>query len=140
MKQCLNCQNDFEYKREAAKFCSDKCRAAYNRAHPEKQITKLQLQSLYNAVLEAVEKIQYAAPQKEYNSPKLPPTMQDEPLSFGKQRQQTELPTFQSLLNGMADLVFADDKEEYAHKIHAATHLSDKQRELLFNNLRNLRF
>lgn len=140
MNKCLRCQKEYEPKRSTSKFCSDSCRSAFHRDSPATKVTRLQMQSLYNAVLEVVEKIQYAAPQKEYDSPRLPPTMQDEPLSFGKLRQQTELPTFQSLLNGMADLVFADDKEEYAHKIHAATHLSDKQRELLFNNLRNLRF
>lgn len=85
MKQCLNCQKEFEYKRNAAKFCSDKCRAAYNRAHPSQGVTKPQMQSLYTAVLEAVEKIQFYVP-KEYDGPKLA-NIQDEPLSFGKLKE-----------------------------------------------------
>lgn len=139
MNKCLKCQKEYEPKRSTSKFCSDSCRSAFHRDSPATKVTKLQMQSLYNAVLEAVEKIQYAAPPKVFDAPKLT-NVQDEPLSFNKMKQQAELPTFQSLLNGMASLVFADDKEEYEHKIHAATHLSDKQRELLFTNLRNLRF
>ncbi len=58
MKLCLNCQKEFEHKRDSAKYCSDKCRAAYNRAHPEQQVTKLQLQLLYNEMIELARKMQ----------------------------------------------------------------------------------
>lgn len=85
MIACLNCKNYFEPKRPHAKFCSDKCRVAWNRANPQGKVTKLQMQSLYNAVLETLDKIQFVGPQKEYDAPKLPPTIQDEPFKPVKQ-------------------------------------------------------
>ena len=55
MKPCLHCQKDYEFKRAASKFCSDKCRVAYNRRHPKQgAVTPMQVQVLYNAVLEMV--------------------------------------------------------------------------------------
>lgn len=134
MKQCLNCQTEFQYKRGAAKFCSNKCRAAYNRAHPKQSVTPIQMQVLYNSVLEAINQINARNGQ--------PPAFGAviEPIKPNRIQSQDDLPTFQSLLNGMASLLFADDKNEYELKIRSATHLTDKQRELLLNNLRNLRF
>jgi len=58
MKECMNCKNEFEAKRPHAKFCSDKCRVAYNRAHPQQAVTKLQMQLLYNEMLDLARKMQ----------------------------------------------------------------------------------
>lgn len=58
MIACLNCKKDFEPKRPHAKFCSDKCRVAWNRANPQGKVTKLQMQSLYNEILELARKMQ----------------------------------------------------------------------------------
>lgn len=52
MKACLNCQKEFEHKREAAKYCSDKCRVMYNRRFPKDWVSKTQVQVLYNEMLE----------------------------------------------------------------------------------------
>lgn len=55
MKACLNCQKEYQNKRAASKFCSDKCRVMYNRKHPKVGVVSpLQMQVLYNAVLEMV--------------------------------------------------------------------------------------
>lgn len=92
------------------------------------------MQELYNAVLTAVNQINARNGQ--------PPAVGAviEPVRSNRTQVHDDLPTFQSLLNGMADLLFADDKNEYELKIRSAIHLTDKQRELLLNNLRNLRF
>lgn len=57
MKQCLNCKTEFDYKRDTAKFCSDKCRAAWNRANPDRAVTKFQMQALYNEMIELARKM-----------------------------------------------------------------------------------
>jgi hypothetical protein len=54
MKICLNCQKEYQNKREASKYCSDKCRVAYNRKHPQNSVSKTQVQVLYNEMLEMV--------------------------------------------------------------------------------------
>lgn len=81
----------------------------------------------------------YAAPRKEYDSPKLQDGFsEDEPLSFAKieKSMTTNTSLFQQYLNGMADLVFPDDKEDYERKIRADRNLTEKQITLLIKNLR----
>lgn len=57
MKKCLNCQKEFDYKREAAKFCSDRCRVQYNRKNPTSSLKPFQMQELFNAIMGAVNTI-----------------------------------------------------------------------------------
>lgn len=58
MKQCLNCQNDFEYKREAAKFCSDLCRVQYNRKNPKKTTPVSPcMQEMFNSIMAGINAI-----------------------------------------------------------------------------------
>ena len=55
MKECLNCNNSFESKRESAKYCSDKCRVQWNRKNPKKEkgLTELQqMKVMYNSLIE----------------------------------------------------------------------------------------
>lgn len=62
MKKCLQCEREFEPKRPHGKFCSDKCRVAYNRAHPSNAVTKRQIQALYNEMLELAKQMQGPVP------------------------------------------------------------------------------
>jgi hypothetical protein len=59
MKECLECKKLYEFKREASKFCSDKCRVKWNRHHPKETdtVSKMELKVLYNAMLDMVGKI-----------------------------------------------------------------------------------
>lgn len=59
MQQCLyeNCDVEFE-ERDGKKFCSTSCRVMYNRKHGKKNtITPVQMQVMYNSILEAINKI-----------------------------------------------------------------------------------
>jgi hypothetical protein len=52
----LNCDKEFNPKRESRKYCSDSCRVIYHRKHGKKnQISKFQMQTLYNEVLSMVQ-------------------------------------------------------------------------------------
>ena len=140
MKTCLNCQKEFGYKREAAKFCSDKCRVTYNRANPKERVTKTQMQALYNLMMDKLGQIEFAPSQAVYDAPKLPANFKaDEPLSFDRLKQEQvgkgQLPTFQQIMNKIPDLLFADERDEMIHKVRTYTHLTDKQQELLILNL-----
>lgn len=84
MKECLWCKEEYEPKREASKFCSTSCRVMWNRKYGKKnQVTPVQIQVLYNSILDVLGKIQYAAPKATYDAPKMA-NVQDEPLSFDK--------------------------------------------------------
>lgn len=139
------CGKEYEAKREASKFCSTSCRVMFSRANKgnqKKEAEKsllLQTNVLLNSVLDAVGKINYGVVPTILDAPRNNNLVHDEPLSFQKMKQEAvfnqSLPSFQDLLNGMSNLAFADDKEDYAEKIKDASHLSEKQRNLLLTSL-----
>jgi endogenous inhibitor of DNA gyrase (YacG/DUF329 family) len=55
MKECLNCKKEFQERRSTARFCSNKCRSAFNRGASGNKITKMQMQEMYNAIMGATE-------------------------------------------------------------------------------------
>ena len=59
MKPCLNCNNDFEAKKEFAKFCSTRCRVAYNRKHPNQKnkVSNFEIRVLYNEMLDMLARL-----------------------------------------------------------------------------------
>lgn len=76
MNQCLHCKKEYEAKRAHSKFCSTSCRVMYNRKHPAGSLSKVQVQALYNQMMEFM-----AIGQKQYNGPKLPDNFKaDEPV------------------------------------------------------------
>jgi hypothetical protein len=84
MKECLQCKKEFDAKRDSAKYCSDNCRVKWNRKNAvKKDISPVQLQVLYNSLLEMVGKINTAA---------LPPFFDAEPP---KNLARTEPPIYQ---------------------------------------------
>lgn len=127
MKVCLNCKGEYQNKREASKFCSDKCRVSYNRKHPKKgdAITPLQMQVLYNSVLEAVNTI------NAYNGQ--PPAMA---LSVPTKTAKNDTKSFQQHLNDLSALETEYEYRQKAAEIEAATNLTTKQKELLLINMR----
>lgn len=60
MKSCLHCKKIFTPKREAGKFCSDKCRVTWNRVHGKAKKDDSKLDLLIKAVSELRNKIEYA--------------------------------------------------------------------------------
>lgn len=123
---CTYCGKKMESERASKKFCNPQHRLYYHREvkrgtfvapkiiDPDKYIKHLP-----NYQKEASIEIEDKGNFKK--------TSWDEP--------ETHLVTFQELLNGMANVQFSDEKEDYAEKIRNATHLSEKQRNLLFTNL-----
>lgn len=58
MKQCLNCQKEFEPKKPHGKFCSANCRVAYNRKNPQKPIPVSPcMQEMFNSILAGINAI-----------------------------------------------------------------------------------
>lgn len=58
LKICLYCQKPYEAKRRSSKYCSDSCRVGFfnknKKGNPDQPINVLQLQVLYNSLLEAI--------------------------------------------------------------------------------------
>lgn len=132
MKKCLQCPNEFEAKRESAKFCSDKCRVAWHRKHGKKDgVTKFQMQVLYNSILEAIEKM--ALPQLSNFVPANTPTVFS---GIIPQVAPTTEKTFQQFMNQIPDLQYEDEFRKFVSEIEAATKLSEKQKNLLLTNMR----
>lgn len=59
-KECLNCQKEYQSERAKSKFCSNNCRVKWHRSNSpvqkEKNITKFQLQVLYNSIKDLIDK------------------------------------------------------------------------------------
>jgi hypothetical protein len=56
--KCLQCDNEFEHKRETAKFCSDKCKVKWHRKNPKKgAVAKFELMTLYNEFKAAIQNL-----------------------------------------------------------------------------------
>lgn len=134
MKQCLNCHKEFEYKRESAKFCSDKCRATYNRKYPKQSVSPIQMQVLYNAFLDAVEKIQYSAPKQVYDASKSAPTIQDEPFKYVKPIPKVAVDAImRKYVDDRRDCSCDEEYISWLERLENDERLTSKQRELVKN-------
>jgi hypothetical protein len=128
MKRCLHCDKEFEYKRSAAKFCSDKCRAAYNRAHPEQVVTKIQVQVLYNEMLDMI-KAAKEAPQQPYFGV----ATKDE-VKWGQSQNPVKMALKRPFVTLEALMNECESRERYEllrTEIEEATHLTRKEKDIL---------
>ena len=128
MKNCLNCEKEFKNQREAAKFCSAKCRVMWNRKNPSNGVSKVQMQVLYNSLMEAVGKLNekgIAVPLTAVSTPKgyFAPTTVPQP--------QTALKTFDQWREAKRECELPEDWEKIRVGIQSATNLSQKQKDLL---------
>lgn len=151
MKECLKCKKDISGKHESAKFCSTSCRVMWNRKNKNK-VEKIKASVIHNEIMGALSEMKELSKQIASDLSMFGEARMDgKPLieGFTHDTKFSVIPikksvwddsndtliTFQELLNGMADIQFSDDKEDYAEKIRKATHLSEKQRNLLLTNL-----
>lgn len=140
MKMCLECKTEFKSKTDRRKFCSDKCKVKWHRKHPKKDsVSKFDFQALYNefkAAIQDLGKIQHVMPisQKDtlaiYNT-----THTDQFTSIETIKQKT----FQEHMNEIAEL---DTPYEYEIKTKEiqASNLSEKQKNLLYLNMKSAKF
>lgn len=131
MKACLNCQKSYQSKRDTSKFCSDKCRVAYNRKHPQAGVSKFQMQVLYNNILAAVDSINAKNGQPEAFAG----VLKTDRVKGSNISADPKEPNFKELMNGMANIHFADEKDEYAQKIRSNKTISEKERQILLSSL-----
>lgn len=137
-KKCLKCEKIYQPKKTTSKFCSDSCRVMWNRGKEKKQKDVSQ-QVLINTILEKLSKVNFVpVPEGGYDGKRFVGNSDEAPkYNIPKEQveQDAEPISFQKLLNGMSKAVFSDEKEDYAVLIHQATHLSEKQRNLLLTSL-----
>jgi len=134
MKECLHCKKQYEPKRAHSKFCSTSCRVMYNRNHPKETVSKFQMQVLYNNILAAVDSINAKNGQPEaFVGVFKPETSQSG--NSGLIENEAKEPTFKELMNGMANIHFADDKNDYALKIQTNKSITEKERQILLSSL-----
>lgn len=127
-KQCLNCGHDFECKRETGKFCSDRCRAAYNRANPKGVITKKQARSIYNEILDLIERVK-SEPQQPYFG-----VVTKDEVKWGQTQDPVKIKLKRPFLTLQALVNECESQEEYEpirREIEEADHLTDREKAIL---------
>ena len=146
MKGCLNCKKEYDNKRDASKFCSAKCRVMYNRKNPKKTITPVQMQVLYNAVLDALASHKENFPQDFQNIKSVGILKENgtvEPLSFDKMKaeiaakdvlilNQREAKKLMGRFWSEKRELSADDYPDWLERLNNSP-LSTKQKELIKN-------
>lgn len=134
--KCLteDCDNEFESKTGRRKFCSDACKMRYFRKHGKKDsVSLMQVQVLYNAVLDMVGKINYG----------VTPTLLDGKRdSFAKMDEvglwvspKPDTKSFQQFMNELPELETEHEYRTKAAEIEASG-LTKKQKDLLLLNMR----
>lgn len=92
IKKCLKCNENFEAKKDTAKYCSDSCRVMFNRNNPNKQRVlpvdpTIQAQVIYNSVLEMLGKINCGLMPTNLDAPRVLDLRNDEPPQFEAPKQ-----------------------------------------------------
>lgn len=128
MKECLHCKNRYESSKDFSKFCSTKCRVAYNRKNPKQSLNKVQVQVLYNAIMERLGQIEYKPTTgASFDGKKNIPN--DDPLTF--QAPKIALKSFDYYRMAKKELNDEEDWLKMKIEIQKATHLTEKQKNLL---------
>jgi len=128
MKTCLNCKKEYQHKREASKFCSDKCRVAYNRKHPRQAVSTVQMQVLYNAVLELLGnagKIQQTAP--------IAPKTTYQAAASRATSQISTQDLMRKYVEERRDFTCEEEYREWLRRLQDDNRLTNKQKELIIN-------
>jgi predicted nucleic acid-binding Zn ribbon protein len=130
MKTCLNCQKEYPNKREASKFCSDKCRVAYNRKHPKKApVSELQMQVLYNAVLELVGKSGRIE-----EKPAIASKTTYQPIITQQLPQVAIQAITHKYLEDKQEVTNADEHKSWLKRLNDDTRLSDEQKDVILKS------
>lgn len=128
MKECVNCKNAFEPKRPHGKFCSDKCRVAYNRSNPSQVVTKMQVQVLYNEMLDLIKKAK-SEPQQPYFSIET-----KNGTTWGKAQEPVKITLKRPFVTLQALMTECESQEEYEvlrYEIENADHLTRREKDIL---------
>jgi DNA-directed RNA polymerase subunit RPC12/RpoP len=110
--KCLNCEKEFDAKRETAKYCSTNCRVKFfNKNGKNGAVTKLDLKVVYNELLDLAQKLSASANQpKVFDAQKLPTTHSDEPKQW-QETIHTQQP-LDKVAQFLENIAYADSRKE----------------------------
>ena len=131
--ECLQCQKELVGKRDTAKYCSDNCRVKWNRKNvTKKDITKVQIQVLYNEILEMVERIKSVPMPNFYDAPPINKHFTDEPPQYLSPKPQIRR-SFDYYRQARVECTNDEEWAELKDQILNDDFLSQKQKTLLTN-------
>jgi len=130
--KCLNCQKDFSPKKATAKYCSDSCRVMYNRKNGKKKaVTSVQMQALYNSMMEAVEAFKSLPLPADYQNIKSVGILGSNGQIIPLKPTQHPLKSFDYYRAAKREVNNEEDWQAMKVEILKAPNLSDKQKNLL---------
>lgn len=130
-KICLKCEKQYEAKRDTSKYCSDSCRIGFfnknKKGNSDQPITVLQLQVLYNSLLEAIG-----------NIPKTENKNQTILISEKIEAQKEKIQIKRSPANWVElrrSLIDESEYQEWRKELQAADYLTDlEKKQILATN------
>ena len=134
-KKCLQCKEEYQPKKSTSKFCSTSCRVMWGRKNKSTVSPNIQMKVLVNTILEKLENIQFT--QINYpvlDAPKIENLTHDEPKQW--QEPKVSSKSFQQYMNEIAGLEYEQEFKDKAAEIQSDAFLSQKQKDLLFINMR----
>lgn len=136
--KCLQegCENEFESKTGRRKFCSNACKMKWHRKQPNSKnvLNKVQVQVLYNAMLEMTSSIKYlpTTPQS-YDAPRMNNFRNDEIGQWEEPKKQLIRYPYETLLQMKQECENQEDWNNLKELIEASEHIPIKLRNTLLN-------
>lgn len=137
MKECLSCKSEYEPKREASKFCSDKCRVKYHRKNGKKnEVKPVQVQALFNSMMDMLEKMDtkltYApVTPNSYDGAKNRMVTHDEPVMWTEPKKIPLKRTPAHWVELRRDCENADDYAKWLEDLENDQFLSTREKALI---------
>jgi hypothetical protein len=130
--KCLKCEKEFEQKRNTAKFCSVSCRVGWHRMFGKKNlVTTIQMQVLYNEMMEAVAEIKRGGVLKPINETWQGNQQYAQTGNLVKKQASGVVRTYAWYLQAKIDCQTSEDWLELSGQIDQDPSLTQKQKDSL---------
>ena len=128
MNKCLNCQQEYQSRRVTSKYCSNKCRAAFNRKKPLSNVSKRQVQELYEEMMAAIKNIGSQPPLTYFEGPEKATIVFKDPAEQCRLKIKRPFLTLQALIDECESI---EAYEPLRKEIEEADHLTSKEKSIL---------
>lgn len=136
MNKCFNCQKEYKSERGTSKFCSVNCRVQYHRkiGGKKKEVTPIQVQVLYNTMMEALGRINAPVIPNHYDAPRTNFTFEAETPSTVQPKAFLSMQPYK-WTERRRKCATPEDFEQWKGDVNADPNLSIRDRNLVLQTI-----